>query len=89
MFQGSVREAFGFSSLEEYKTGGCVHVIVNNQIGFTTLPKEADSAIYCRYGQSDVYGHEFIHSFMEIVVMLQKSAILRYIMLMGMTPKLY
>ncbi|KAF0699311.1 Aste57867_10101 [Aphanomyces stellatus] len=47
MFQGSVREAFGFSGLEDFKTGGTVHVIINNQIGFTTLPKQADSAIYC------------------------------------------
>ena len=47
MFQGSVREAFGFGQLSDYKTGGTVHVIINNQIGFTTLPKEADSAVYC------------------------------------------
>ncbi|ETW08856.1 oxoglutarate dehydrogenase (succinyl-transferring), E1 component, variant [Aphanomyces invadans] len=47
MFQGSVREAFGFSGLEDFKTGGTVHVIINNQIGFTTLPKQADTAIYC------------------------------------------
>ncbi|KDO16070.1 hypothetical protein SPRG_18396, partial [Saprolegnia parasitica CBS 223.65] len=47
MFQGSVREAFGFSALEDFKTGGTVHVIINNQIGFTTLPKQADSAVYC------------------------------------------
>ncbi|GLE01686.1 hypothetical protein PINS_up010520 [Pythium insidiosum] len=47
MFQGSVREAFGFSSLDDFKTGGTVHVVINNQIGFTTLPKQADSAVYC------------------------------------------
>jgi 2-oxoglutarate dehydrogenase E1 component len=47
MFQGSVREAFGFSALEDSKTGGTIHVIINNQIGFTTLPKQADSAVYC------------------------------------------
>jgi 2-oxoglutarate dehydrogenase complex dehydrogenase (E1) component-like enzyme len=43
------REAFGFSALEDFKTGGTVHIIINNQIGFTTLPKQADSAVYCRY----------------------------------------
>lgn len=48
MFQGSVREAFGFSALEDFRTGGTIHVIINNQIGFTTLPKQADSAVYCR-----------------------------------------
>uniref|UniRef100_A0AAV1VC21 Transketolase-like pyrimidine-binding domain-containing protein n=1 Tax=Peronospora matthiolae TaxID=2874970 RepID=A0AAV1VC21_9STRA len=47
MFQGSVRETLGFSSLEDFRTGGTIHVVVNNQIGFTTLPKNADSAVYC------------------------------------------
>lgn len=47
MFQGSVREAFGFSALEDFRTGGTIHIIINNQIGFTTLPKQADSAVYC------------------------------------------
>ncbi|OQR94667.1 2-oxoglutarate dehydrogenase, E1 component [Thraustotheca clavata] len=47
MYQGSVREAFGFTALEDFKTGGTVHIIINNQIGFTTLPKQADSAVYC------------------------------------------
>lgn len=50
MFQGSVRETFGFSSLEDFSTGGTIHIIINNQIGFTTLPKNADSAVYCRCG---------------------------------------
>jgi len=46
-FQGSVRESLGFSNLRDYTTGGTVHVIVNNQIGFTTLPKQAHSSTYC------------------------------------------
>ncbi len=46
-FQGSVREVLGFSGLRDYATGGTVHVILNNQIGFTTLPKESHSGVYC------------------------------------------
>lgn len=46
-FQGSVRECLGFSNLDSYTTGGTVHVIVNNQIGFTTLPRQAHSSTYC------------------------------------------
>lgn len=46
-FQGSVREMFGFSKLRDYNTGGTIHVVVNNQIGFTTTPKEAHSSVYC------------------------------------------
>ncbi len=46
-FIGSVREVLGFSGLRDYTTGGTIHVILNNQIGFTTLPKEAHSSVYC------------------------------------------
>ena len=44
--QGLVAETFCFSDLRGYRTGGTVHVIVNNQIGFTTAPSYARSTPY-------------------------------------------
>ncbi|HSR69292.1 MAG TPA: 2-oxoglutarate dehydrogenase E1 component [Acidobacteriota bacterium] len=44
--QGLVAEAFNLSELPGYRTGGSVHIVVNNQIGFTTSPEDARSTLY-------------------------------------------
>ena len=44
--QGVIAECFGLSGLKGHKTGGSVHFIVNNQIGFTTYPRYSRSSPY-------------------------------------------
>ncbi|MBM3556347.1 MAG: 2-oxoglutarate dehydrogenase E1 component [Alphaproteobacteria bacterium] len=44
--QGIVPECFGLSELKGYRTGGTIHFVVNNQIGFTTSPQYSRSSPY-------------------------------------------
>ena len=44
--QGVIAECFGLSGLKGHKTGGSVHFIINNQIGFTTYPRYSRSSPY-------------------------------------------
>jgi len=45
--QGMVFETLQMQDLKGYQTEGTVHIVINNQVGFTTTPREARSGLYC------------------------------------------
>lgn len=45
--QGVVYETMQMGQLRAFKTGGTIHIVVNNQVGFTTAPSESRTSIYC------------------------------------------
>ena len=45
--QGIVYECLQMESLKNYTVGGTIHVVINNQVGFTTTPDRARSSTYC------------------------------------------
>jgi 2-oxoglutarate dehydrogenase E1 component len=45
--QGIVFESLNYAGIEGYSTGGTLHIVINNQVGFTTTPEESRSTRYC------------------------------------------
>ena len=60
MGQGSVAETLNLAELKGYTTGGTVHVIINNQVGFTTNPEDSRSGTYAS-GIAKILGAPVLH----------------------------
>src|SRR5690606_13359051 len=52
--QGVVVETLQMSQLRGYRTGGTIHVVVNNQLGFTTTPQDAHTSVYATDGAKTI-----------------------------------
>lgn len=73
--QGIVFECLNFSAVDGYRTGGTIHIAINNQVGFTTSPEEARSSRYCSDG-AKMLGAPVIHVNGEDVDACARAALL-------------
>lgn len=60
--QGVVYETFHLSDLPDYTTHGTIHIVVNNQIGFTTDPRHSRSSPYCTGNKNYMYKYSHVHN---------------------------
>ena len=82
--QGVVYETMQLCKLKGYDTGGTIHIIINNQIGFTTLPKDARSTLYC----SDI-AHTFSAPVFHVNVESPESCVYATILAVEMRHKFH